>query len=177
MESRLNDPGPEPDPFVAPDLDAPGDPEPETVVRRYEITGKADLLKRFIAMFIDGVIGAVLSIVPFLGYLLAAAYILVRDGMEYDFMDRRSIGKKITSLRPVSLKGEVMDVNLSVRRNWPLALGYLGSFMADITGSPLGLWNLLGIVGLVEAILVLTDRLGRRYGDKFADTIVIETTD
>ena len=174
MEPRPSDPTSEPDPTQAP-AEPPVSAEAE--VRRYEITGKANLLKRFLAVFIDGIIGGILSLFWFIGPLLGGAYILIRDGLEYDFMDRRSIGKKIMNLRPVSLKGEVMDMNLSVRRNWPLALGYLGSFMAELTGSPFGLWNLLGLVGLVEAILVLTDHLGRRYGDKFADTIVIETTD
>lgn len=180
MEPRPSDPTSEPDPFEAPaPVDPPltAEPSVEPDVRRYEITGKANLLKRFLAVFIDGIIGGILSLFPWIGALLGGAYILVRDGLEYDFMNRRSIGKKIMNLRPVSLKGEVMDVNLSVRRNWPLALGYLGSFMADVTGNPVGLWNLLGLVGLVEAVLVLTDHLGRRFGDKFADTIVIETTD
>ena len=64
-----------------------------------------------------------------------------------------------------------LDLNLSLRRNWPLVLVSLGSlFSIHIAG-------ILGLVGLIEAILVLVDAKGRRFGDKFANTQVIETND
>jgi uncharacterized RDD family membrane protein YckC len=53
------------------------------------------------------------------------AYALLRDGLTYDFMDGRSIGKKLMKLRPVRHDGSPMDMATSARRNWPLAFGSL----------------------------------------------------
>ena len=47
--------------------------------------------KRFVAAIIDAVITVVVGFIPLVGGLAATAYWLVRDGMELDFMDRRSI--------------------------------------------------------------------------------------
>ena len=104
---------------------------------------------------------------------------LLRDGLAYDFMDGRSIGKKVMKLRPVRLDGRPMDIETSIRRNWPLALGnvvggviYLIFGWAGVFATPLIM--IASLVGLVEAILVLTDKDGRRFGDKFANTQVID---
>ena len=121
-------------------------------------TGKADLTKRFVAYLIDAIIAAVLSTVvgyvsTTLGYVVGAAYILLRDGVNVEFMPNRSIGKKVMGLAPVTLDGAPMDPVASLKRNWPFIIPFLG---------------------LVEAILVLTDNEGRRIGDKVANTKVIE---
>ncbi|HLT48376.1 MAG TPA: RDD family protein [Rubricoccaceae bacterium] len=153
---------------------------------------KADPAKRFVAALIDFVIAWVVALILSMGgslfygigQFVAGAYLLVRDGLEYDFMDRRSVGKKIMKLRPVHLDGGVMDVNTSARRNWPLALGYfLGGLVALAMGA--GMWTATGslamlawlgwLLVLVEGILVLTDKEGRRIGDKQANTQVIES--
>jgi uncharacterized RDD family membrane protein YckC len=150
---------------------------------------KADLGKRFGALLIDGLLAGVVAWILGmggirlygLGLLLAAAYYLVRDGLEYDFMDRRSIGKKLLKLRPVRLDGGAMDLETSVRRNWPLALGtgvYGLSFLVGGWGGFFLLNALAGLAGLltlVEAVLVLTDKDGRRLGDKQANTQVINS--
>ena len=139
-------------------------------------TGKADIAKRFIALIIDGVISGIISLIPF-GGLLGAAYMLLRDGLDIEFMDNRSIGKKIMKLRPVTMDGSKCDLMISVKRNWMFALGPI--VMIPIIG-----WILIPIVGLaamiiavVEVVLVLTDDEGRRWGDKLADTKVIEVED
>ncbi len=144
-------------------------------------TAKADLGKRFIAVIIDAVIGAVVGLIPVVGGIVAAAYWLCRDGLEYDFMDRRSIGKKVMKLRPVRDDGQPMDLQTSFRRNWMFALGGLVALLAVI---PIIGWILLPIValvavviGIVEAVLVVTHDEGRRFGDKMAGTHVIETVD
>ncbi len=138
---------------------------------------KADQAKRFIAALIDNLIAFALSFlvglaIPFVGGILGAAYILLKDGLELDFMDKRSIGKKLMKLRPVRLDGAAMDINTSIMRNWPLALGSIISII------PLLGWVLGPLVALVfvviELVLVLTDAEGRRLGDKFANTKVIE---
>lgn len=157
--------------------------------------GKADLGKRFVAVFIDGLIAAAIGLILGfggrgllygVGTLIGVGYILVRDGLALDFMNGRSIGKKIMKLRPVRLDGGTMDINTSIRRNWPLALGNIIWGLAAVMGG-LGIYLFAGLLaiiawlgsllGLVEGILVLTDAEGRRIGDKFADTKVIESED
>jgi len=133
-----------------------------------------------VAYVIDAVVAAVLSAIPAIGSLLGFAYILTRDGFSFEFMDGRSLGKKLMKLRPVRDDGGAMDLTTSIKRNWTLALGSLGflvvyaPFLGLIALSIL--FTLVGaVVGLVEIYLVLTSPDGRRYGDRFAGTHVIET--
>ena len=138
---------------------------------------KADLGKRFIAGIIDAVIAVVIGFIPILGGIIATVYWLVRDGLEIDFMDHRSIGKKLVNLRPVTLDGLPLDVMASVKRNWMFALGGIAQLLAStiiglILAIPLAL--LVILIGIIEVILVLTDPDGRRLGDKIANTQVIE---
>ena len=136
-------------------------------------SGKADLGKRAIAYIIDAVAVAVVSAIPF-GGILGAAYILGRDGFDFEFMDGRSLGKKLMKLRPVRADGGKMDLTTSAMRNWPLALGALISipvlgWIAAIVLIPASI-----ILGILELILVLTDDEGRRWGDRLAGTKVVE---
>jgi uncharacterized RDD family membrane protein YckC len=135
-------------------------------------TTKADLVKRFIAALIDSVLASVVALIPVVGGIVGAAYILVKDGLDIEFMDKRSIGKKLMKLRPVRLDGGNMDITTSLQRNWPLAIGsilsiipFLG-WIAAIIIAP--------IIAIIELVLVLTDPEGRRLGDKLAGTKVIE---
>lgn len=134
---------------------------------------KADLGKRAAAVIIDLVIAWVVAIViPFVGGLIGAAYMLFRDGFEFNFMDHRSLGKKLLKLRPVTLDGSPVDISVSVRRNWVFAIGPV-LMIFPVIGWVLG--SIVSfIIGLVEIILVLTDEEGRRMGDKLANTKVIE---
>lgn len=157
--------------------------EPDTSPN-YDTSTKADLVKRFVALLIDGVIGMILGLIPFIGALLGGAYILVRDGMEFDFMDQRSIGKKVMKLRPIKLDGSPMDLNTSIMRNLPLCIGSIGSAITAIVGSLsialmlAGLFSIIAlVVVLVEVVLVLTDDQGRRFGDKYAGTMVVEVSE
>ena len=120
----------------------------------------------------------VIGFVPLVGGLAASAYWLVRDGMELDFMDRRSIGKKVMKLRPVTLDGAPMDLVTSAKRNWIFAIGGIAQLFAMtiigvIIAIPLAMAAIA--LGLIEIVLVLTDPEGRRLGDKLAGTRVIET--
>lgn len=142
---------------------------------------KADLGKRLIAAIIDGILAAGVSFIPVIGGIIGGLYMLLRDGLELDFMDRRSIGKKLTMLRPVRLDGQPMDPVTSAKRNLPLAVGAVGSIFLVI---PILGWLvavLFAVVGLaiaiVEMVLVLTDPEGRRMGDKLAGTKVIEVAE
>jgi uncharacterized RDD family membrane protein YckC len=134
---------------------------------------KADLGKRAAAVIIDCVIAWVIAIIiPFIGGLIGAAYMLLRDGFEINFMDHRSLGKKLLKLRPITLDGSPVDITVSVKRNWVFAIGPV-LMIFPVIGWALG--TIVGfIIGLVEIILVLTDEEGRRMGDKLAETKVIE---
>lgn len=145
------------------------------------VAAKADLGKRFVAMLIDGVIGFVIGLVPVIGGLVAAAYWLVRDGLEFDFMDGRSVGKKVMKLRPVRLDGGAMDIETSAKRNWMFAIGGVTSLLLFI---PIVGWllvvpvALIGLgLGIFEAVKVFVDNEGRRFGDSIAATKVIEVAD
>lgn len=151
---------------------------PATEVPTGGVRAKADLTKRFLAALIDGLLAGVVSMVPVLGGLAAAAYMLFRDGLELDFMDGRSIGKKVMKLRPVRLDGQPMDLVTSAMRNWMFALGGVTALLMFI---PLLGWLLVipvalaGLaLGILEIVLVLTDPQGRRLGDKTGATQVVE---
>jgi len=142
---------------------------------------KADLAKRFVAVLIDGVLSAVISFIPLVGSIAGAAYMLLRDGLELDFMDGRSIGKKVMKLRPVTNDGSKMTIEKSIKRNWMFALGAFNGILLFI---PILGWLLILIlsiagllIGLFEVFKVLTDAEGRRFGDSMAGTKVIETTE
>jgi uncharacterized RDD family membrane protein YckC len=137
--------------------------------------GKADLGKRIIAAVIDGVLAGVVTVIPVVGALVGAAYLLVRDGLEFDFMKQRSIGKQVMKLRPVRLDGGPMDIVTSVKRNLPFAIGPV-IMIIPILGWIIGPVIAM-IIGVIEVVLVLTDAEGRRLGDKFADTKVIEVNE
>jgi uncharacterized RDD family membrane protein YckC len=140
---------------------------------------KADLVKRAVAAIIDAVIGSVINLIPVVGGLVAGAYWLFRDGLDLEFMDRRSIGKKIMRLRPVTLDGRPMDPATSAARNWMFAVGGVVAllfwipFIGWLLIVPVAIAGL--ILGIVELVLVLTDPQGRRLGDRIAKTQVIET--
>jgi uncharacterized RDD family membrane protein YckC len=150
---------------------------------------KADVGKRIIAAIIDAIpaviVAVVFGLIPFIGGiiggLLAGGWWLVRDGLDLEFADKRSLGKKIMKLRPVRLDGQPMTLDVSVKRNLPLAVYCVGYFLwvvpvlGHLVSIPIFLIG--GLISLVEAVLALTDAEGRRWGDKFAGTKVIEVAE
>ncbi len=136
---------------------------------------KADLGKRFVAAIIDGVIAGVVGVIPVVGGLVGAAYMLLRDGLDLDFMKGRSIGKTVMKLRLIRMDGQPMDIGTSVKRNIPFAIGPL-IMVIPVLGWIIGPIVAM-IIGLIEAILVLTDGDGRRMGDKLAETMVVDSND
>ncbi len=137
----------------------------------------ASLDKRLIAALIDFVIGAFLAAVPILGGVAAATYFVVRDGLEVEFMNHRSIGKAIMKIRPVRLDGTYTDIEDSIRRNWMFAPAALIPFLFySVMGAflvPPMILLVLVITG-VEIYLVANDPLRQRLGDRVADTMVVE---
>lgn len=166
-------PAPEPPP-------PPATPPPPAPPPQGGTPGKADLGKRAIALIIDAVIAMVVGFIPIAGGIVATAYWLIRDGMDLEFMDHRSIGKKLVKLRPVTMDGQPLDIQMSIKRNWMFALGGVAQLFAMtviglVVAIPLGLIAL--VIGIVEVVLVITDAESRRMGDKMAGTRVIETED
>jgi len=140
--------------------------------------GKADPSKRIVAVIIDAVIAVLIGLIPWIGGLIAAAYWVLRDGMEFDFMDHRSVGKKLMKLRPITADGGELDMMMSVQRNWMFGFGGVMQFLMYI---PLLGWLLMIpvallalAIGIIELIKVLTDEEGRRFGDVWAKTKVVE---
>ena len=150
--------------------------EPDAAI--ITLSTKADLSKRVLAAFIDFVIAIVLSRIPYVGWFTGIGYVLVRDGLDLEFMNRKSIGKKLMGLKTIRLDGEAMDVAVSVRRNWMFALGTLASLVVWIP--ILGFLTVLAaalisfVIGVYEVYLVFNDLEGRRWGDTFAGTKVVE---
>lgn len=163
-------PPPAPPPPPAGDAPSPG---PSTS------SGKADLGKRIVAGIIDAVIAGVIGVaIPAVGGLIGSAYMLLRDGLEFDFMNHRSVGKHVMKLHLVSVDGQPLDIATSVKRNWMFAIGAIIPLLLFI---PILGWIAIPFValaslvlGVIEVVLVLTDEQGRRIGDKMAGTLVAE---
>jgi uncharacterized RDD family membrane protein YckC len=152
-------------------MDDPTNQTPLSSPSTSQTATKADLTKRFIAALIDNVLASLVSFIPF-GGIIGAAYILLKDGLEFEFMDKRSIGKKLMKLRPVRLDGGSMDITTSIARNWPLAIGSVLSII-PVLGALIAI-PIVIVISIVEFVLVLTDPEGRRLGDRLAGTKVIE---
>jgi uncharacterized RDD family membrane protein YckC len=135
---------------------------------------KADLGKRAVALIIDGVIAGILGLVPLIGMLAGAAYMLFRDGFEFSFMDHRSLGKKVMKLRPVRLDEGTVDLGTSFKRNWIFAVP-LVIFVIPFLGVLAPIISIA--VAIIEIVLVVTRDDGRRWGDQMAGTRVIEVTE
>ncbi|MCO6163583.1 RDD family protein [Flavobacterium sp. NRK F7] len=115
-------------------------------------------LNRFLALFIDGIIGSILyylgvflygatglSLLVTIGGLVYLAYLLLRDAL----FGGQSIGKKVMKYKAVKEDGTSLD----------------GDFMSSL------IRNITLLIPLVDAILVLIDK--PRLGDTIAKTKVV----
>lgn len=140
---------------------------------------KADLISRFLAALIDGLVAGVLSLVPFVGFLAGGVYTLTKDRIMYELTKNpdyrnRSLGKKLLRLKVVRLDGGPVDMAVSAKRNLPLAVGEIIGIvpvLGWIFGPVLGL-----VMTVLELLFVLLDPLGRRLGDRWAGTQVVPET-
>jgi uncharacterized RDD family membrane protein YckC len=130
---------------------------------------KADLTLRGLARAADFALAFVVAqTAPQVGPLLAAFYLLVADGL----MNGQSVGKRIFGIRAVVIPSRrPAGYHESLLRNAPFAL------VAVFYAVPL-LWPVLFVAGLpivaFETYMIVTDRLGVRIGDIFADTQVVD---
>ncbi len=177
---------PDPSPSAAPLAPEPAapvaDPPPPVAEPvQQESAGapaKTDVGKRVVAALIDFGIASFVGFVPGIGQLLGAAYLVLRDGLELDFMNHRSIGKNVMKLHLHSVDDAPLDLMTSVKRNWIFALGPLVPLLLIV---PILGWIMIPFVGfaaialgITELILAITDADGRRLGDKWAGTMIVE---
>lgn len=126
---------------------------------------KADLGIRFLAALIDGALCIVLYIIPILGWVIGTVYILLRDGL----FGGESLGKKILGLKTINLeKNQNANLIDSILRNLTLAVAYI-LMLIPVIG-----WIAAPIIIIIEALFAFSDEKGLRFGDRLADTQVIE---
>ena len=124
---------------------------------------KADLTTRAVAGFVDLLLIIGLARLPdVLGFLSAAGYLLVRDGL----FDGRSVGKKLIGLSVAAEDGPA-DYRASIIRNAPLAAAYV-LFLIPYAG-----WVVGPLALGVECLIALGDDQGMRAGDLLARTRVV----
>jgi uncharacterized RDD family membrane protein YckC len=141
---------------------------------------KADPVKRIIAFIIDAVACMIVGLIPLVGGIIGALYMLLRDALPIEALEYKSIGKKLLKLSVVNTEApsSKIDYALSAKRNWMFALGPIMLFFLFI---PIIGWIidiLLGIAVLIlviiEIVKIFTNEKGQRLGDKMAGTMVIE---
>jgi uncharacterized RDD family membrane protein YckC len=128
---------------------------------------RADLTTRAVAGLVDLLLIIGLARLPdVIGFLSAAGYILIRDGL----FDRRSIGKKLIGLRVVSLEGSgpASTYRDSIIRNVPLVLAYF-LFLIPYAG-----WVFGPLALGTECLIAIGDKTGMRIGDMLARTQVVQ---
>jgi len=135
----------------------------------------AETLNRVIARGIDIlIVVALLELSSKSGYFAGLFYILIADGL----MNGRSVGKWLIGLKVIVEDGEVpCAYKESILRNLPFAIGYI--IFGLLKGIPLIGWLLAVIVPVVilgiEALIMIGNEEGMRFGDQIAKTRVIET--
>jgi len=151
----------------------------ETKINDAALT-KADPVKRIIAFIIDAVASMIVGLIPFVGGIIGALYMLLRDALPIEALEYNSIGKKLLKLSVVNIENPTskIDYAASAKRNWMFALGPLMLFFLLI---PIIGWILDILIGIavfvlvvIEIIKIFSDKKGIRLGDKMAGTMVIE---
>ena len=130
-------------------------PEPQANETTSEPTPLKDasLGSRIVAVLIDGLLAGAVSMVPIIGLIVGAAYMLTRDALP--FLDGQSIGKKAMKLRAVDAETGNPLTNQwgpSVVRNIVLYIPFFA---------------------IVELIVLATNDKGQRLGDQWAKTRVV----
>jgi len=153
-------------PFGAPKLQiVPEDGIPESPYPR------CSFLLRGMARLADvGVAYALAVAAGRAGLVVALLYLLLADGIFHG----QSVGKRIFGVKAVFLPMRT-DARFrdSTLRNAPLALILLLRMMPEPLGLRAGLAGLL-VIGAVEAWKAVRDPLGRRFGDVWAQTQVVD---
>lgn len=126
---------------------------------------KADAIQRFVAAFIDGIVGYlpawILAFISFklffAGYFIAIAYLLTKDALPATggFFGGQSVGKKLMKIKVIK-----EDTGAGIEGDWG------ASIVRQIS-------LLIPLFNLVDALMVFGDEK-KRFGDKWANTIVVK---
>lgn len=129
---------------------------------------RASLLLRAIAKTLDFIIiAAAAEVIPRAGFFAGLAYLLIGDGL----FEGRSFGKKIIGLRVVSADADKpCSFRDSILRNSIFGIGYL------LYKIPWFGWVFIVSAMVLEFIILLGSKDGRRLGDEIAKTRVVATT-
>jgi uncharacterized RDD family membrane protein YckC len=155
-------------------------PETDEITINDAALTKADPVKRIIAFIIDAVASMIVGLIPFVGGIIGALYMLLRDALPIEALEYKSIGKKLLKLSVVNTENPTakIDYATSAKRNWMFSLGPLILFFLLI---PIIGWILDILIGIavfvlvvIEIIKIFSDKKGIRLGDKMAGTMVIE---
>jgi uncharacterized RDD family membrane protein YckC len=141
---------------------------PETISQ----LNRPEPVKRIAAGLVDGLPAYLIAFIPYLGGLISAIYLAIRDGLPAGNGRAQSLGKRLLGLRTIRLPGgEPCDYVTSVLRNLPFAVPAL-IMMRPGMGWILGslIW---GAAFLVEILLIIVDENGERLGDRLAKTAVV----
>ncbi len=129
---------------------------------------KVKVVTRVVAALIDGVISYVISFIPVVGAIIGAVYMLLKDGL----FEGQSVGKKVMNIQVITEHGIKADFGASARRNVIFALPII-IMIIPVIG-----WILAPIISViilvVEFMKILNEPKGRRIGDTWAGTQVIE---
>ncbi|TZE80263.1 RDD family protein [Calorimonas adulescens] len=128
---------------------------------------KADILQRVFAYAIDAAIANLCGLIPAVGGLLGFLYMLLRDGL----MDGQSIGKKLLGLKTMTGFGPA-NYSDSVKRNIIFAIPNL-IMVIPLVGWGVGVMVEM-IIWIIEIYRVINDPYGRRNGDIWAGTQVVD---
>jgi uncharacterized RDD family membrane protein YckC len=129
-------------------------------------------IERFFAYFVDAVIVGLVGLIPVVGGIAGFLYFLLRDGL----LEGSSLGKKLLKLKAVEVEsGKSATYSDSVKRNLIFAVPSL-LLVVPFLGFVVYL-AVASVVGIIEIIAVLTDQNGRRFGDRLANTKVVNVAD
>ncbi len=153
-------------------------PPPPSVAPELATRCLAKLVDGAVALLFYGLVSAFFSSwfhAFFLGGLAASVYFLVSDGLDVDFMRRRSLGKRVMGLTVECIDGTRCTLAGSVQRNWMFTVIFFAqafTFVAPAV-SVLIVLAALGLVGY-ETYWIVTNPNGIRWGDDLAGTEVLQ---
>jgi uncharacterized RDD family membrane protein YckC len=155
---------------------APRDPVSKRATAKGSRLARPDPVKRIAAGLVDGIPAYLIAFIPFLGGLISATYLVLRDGLPTENAQAQSLGKRLLGLKTIRLPGgEPCDYFTSMLRNLPFAVPALimvhpgrGWIMGSF------IW---GALFLIELLLIIVDDHGERLGDRLAKTMVVDATE
>lgn len=141
---------------------------------------QANILRRFLALVLDGFIAVMMSFIPNVGGSLGVIYFLLRDALPIPSLKHGSLGKKLMKLELLKDNHQPLNVFDSLKRNWPLVFGLLTDPLSLMGEAGLILVPFFVVAAVAFTMLELTLALinpdGKRLGDRLAKTTVAEVT-